>query len=232
MDYFQLGSGARLVNAFKGWVDKGYRQFLASGYNETGVHSWRFWARGDRKGRIVCGIGRDSSDGLGRPYPFLGIGIGSLPGWEDQWNLLPCVLEDLWGDIEYFAAKRHEDFEAVKEGLRLLKPPVARWSEWEMSESATRQGGAFGEGDARDAVIQELESGTTRLTEQGNLFVELEAKTIQDQMALINLWHFHLRSKLGGVPNAVFVGGGPNQAYLAVFTRALAPVDFVRLWSV
>ena len=205
---------------------------MSSGHNGTGFRSWRFWARGDRKGHMACGIGRDSSDGLGRPYPFLSIGIGPLPGWEDRWDLLPWALEDLWGGFEYFAAKRHKDVEAVKDGLQRLRPPHVRWSEWEMSENATRRGGAFGEGDVRDDVIREMESGTVRLREQGDLFVKLEAKTFQDQSARINLWHFRLRSKLGALPNAVFVGGGPDQAYLAVFTRALAPADFVRLWSV
>lgn len=231
-DYFQLGSDAPLVSAFKGWVDNGYRKFLASGYNGTGFHSWRFWARGDRKGHIACGIGRDSSDGLGRPYPFLSIGIGTLPGWENQWDLLPCALEDIWGQIEYLAAKRLKDVEDMKEGLRLLKAPDTRWSEWKMSKSEAQRCGMFGEGNVRSALTRELESGTGRLKEQGDLFVELGAKAFQEQSALINLWHFGLKSKLGGVPNAVFVGGGPARTYLAVFTRALAPEDFVRLWSV
>ncbi len=216
-----------MISAFKGWVDKGYRKFLATGHNESGFHSWRFWARGDRKGHIACGIGRDSSDGLGRPYPFLSIGMGSLPGWEARWDLVPFALEKQWGHMEYLAAKRHKDFGAVKEGLKTLKGPVSRWSEWESPGGAANR-----TGETRVIPVQQLESGVEALRKRGDLFVEINEKTTQGQSDMIHLWHAGLRSKFGAVPNAVFVGGGPNRIQLVVFTRALAPSDFVRLWSV
>jgi type VI secretion system protein VasJ len=88
MDYFQLGSSAPLVNAFAVWAENGYQKLVAKNRKRTAFCSWRFWAKGMRKGYIACGLGRDSSDSAGRPYPLMIMGIGTLAGWEENWDLL------------------------------------------------------------------------------------------------------------------------------------------------
>jgi hypothetical protein len=40
-----------------------------------------------------------------------------------------------------------------------------------------------------------------------------------------------MKSQISEVPSTVFMGGSSAGTFLAIFMRALAPVDFVRLWS-
>jgi type VI secretion system protein VasJ len=80
LDYFQLGSKAPLVNAFAGWIEDGYQKLLTRKRTGSTFCSWRFWAKGIRKGYIACGVGCNSSDSAGRPYPLMVMGIGRLSG--------------------------------------------------------------------------------------------------------------------------------------------------------
>ncbi len=49
--------------------------------------------------------------------------------------------------------------------------------------------------------------------------------------SLMGYWNRALKSRTDIVPNAVFMGGIPEQSYLALFTRSLNSSDFERLWS-
>lgn len=232
MDYFQLGPSTPLVKAFRGWIEKGYQQLMSASKNRSEFLSWRFWARGNGKGHIACGIGRDSSDGLGRPYPLLIMGTGSLFGWEGHWDLLPNALESVWGDMEYLAARKHRDFDSLKIDLRGLRPPHSQWSDWSASKDTSTHERLFEESASAGIRITEIEDGVIRLREQGALLINLGTRAVQDQSNLVRLWHSYLRSKLGVIPNAAFVGGASIQTSLAVFKRALSPSDFVTLWSI
>jgi len=55
-------------------------------------------------GALVCGVVRDSVDRLGRPYPLLVLGTGSLREWESHWDLLPYACLPVWQRIEYLGA--------------------------------------------------------------------------------------------------------------------------------
>ena len=66
----------------------------------AGICSWRFWAKGANKKALVCGVARDSSDSVGRPYPLLVVGTGPLADWEDEWELLPAACENTWNQMD------------------------------------------------------------------------------------------------------------------------------------
>jgi hypothetical protein len=53
-----------------------------------------------------------------------------------------------------------------------------------------------------------------------------------DASSLVGFLNRALKSRMDVVPNALFVGGIPEQSYLAIFTRSLNSNDFERLWSV
>jgi hypothetical protein len=76
-----------------------------------------------------------------------------------------------------------------------------------------------------------IESEVAKLTEDKEIFVPIRTNGSMDQHALINHWHFHVKSRLGAIPNFVFMGGNPDNSYMAFFGRALRPSDFARLWS-
>ena len=95
-DYFKFGNDDLMVREFTGWIEDGYHQLLLSSPKRSRLCSWRFWVKGQKKNAIVCGICRDSSDRMGRPFPLIVIGKGKVPGWEDHWDLLPLIFENIW----------------------------------------------------------------------------------------------------------------------------------------
>ena len=81
-DYFNAGPDDPFFQAFSGWVENGYRQVCSGRKNSTDLYSWRFWAKGHQKDSLMCGVGRDSFDTIGRPYPLVVMGAGILPDWQ------------------------------------------------------------------------------------------------------------------------------------------------------
>ncbi|MEW5801056.1 MAG: hypothetical protein AB1847_03020 [bacterium] len=98
------------------------------------VHSFRFWTRGSAKDMLVCGLVRDSSDRLGRPYPLLIMGTGPLPGWEERWDLVSLACERSWSQMEHLAASAGgqgtpvADRRHLEDGILAIKPPRSQWS--------------------------------------------------------------------------------------------------------
>lgn len=78
-DYFQLGPNLPMVAALADWIEKGYRGVAGARTLASNLLSWRFWAAGPDRNTLLCGILRDSSDSVGRPYPLLVAGSGPLP---------------------------------------------------------------------------------------------------------------------------------------------------------
>jgi type VI secretion system protein VasJ len=218
-DYFSVGPNVPLMKAFSDWVEKGY-QALDS--RQPGFCSWRFWARGPKSKIVVCGVGRDSSDSLGRPYPLLIMGTGFLEGWEDHWDLLPFACEKTWSRMEYLATKRFMDFKHLEDEVRVISQPRPLWSDFVSQRGSLK----MSSWNPRD-----LENKAASLSRETDFFVPLVGGPSNDHLAVAGLWHFFLKAHTAPVPNAVFMGGFPDETYLAVFKRALAPSDFVRLWS-
>ncbi len=219
-DFFSIGAKDPLVQAFSDWVEKGYQILNSKGLPSSNLCSWRFWARGPKKESLICGIGKDSSDSVGRPYPLLIMGTGPLAGWGDEWDLLPFACEKTWSQMEYLSAKRFADFRHFEGEVKIIRQPYPEWSEFRSEKEGLE------EGDRRD-----LESRALSLLHETDLFVLLAEGTTHNSHSQTCLWHSLLKARNRDVPNAVFVGGGSKGTYLAVFMRALAPADFVRLWS-
>ena len=71
-DYIRIGGGSALLDAVAQWSANGYHELSPGKTQQPVYRSWRFWLKGIKKGSIICGLGRDSSDSIGRPFlmPF------------------------------------------------------------------------------------------------------------------------------------------------------------------
>lgn len=231
MDYFRLGSNAPLVNAFAAWIEDGYQKLLSRKRTRSTFCSWRFWAKGIRKGYIACGVGRDSSDSAGRPYPLMILGLGSLSRWEENWHLLTITFEDTWKQIEHITSGRIADLKQLEVDIGRIKLPSRQWSV--LADSRLKN-------DSRDNDpekyfmshrSQEIEKRVRMLLANHELFVSIDGDEDCDSLIVAGYWMNFLMSRVDIVPNAVFLGGVPEKSYLAIFNRSLNTEDFVRLWS-
>ncbi len=222
-DYIRVGPNLPLPKAFSDWVKDGYQMLEQNTSDTHQFYFWRFWAKGPTKGNLVCGVGRDSSDSLGRPYPLLIMGTGLLEGWEDNWGLLPFAFKETWQQMEYMASRRFTDLTQIEEGLRSIKPPDPNWSEFTDQRESREE-------FERD--FWAMENKVSGLREKTEFYVLLDSGPSNDPFALAELWHFSLKTRIGEVPSAVFIGGVPEEACLAVFKRPLVPRDFVQLWTI
>ncbi len=227
-DYFRVGPEAPFLNAFSDWVENGYGKLNAERGSSRVYNSWRFWAKGAKKGCLLCGVGRDSSDSIGRPYPFLILGEGPLKGWENHWDLLPFAFEKIWAQMEYLATGRFVDFRQMEDEVRGIGSPNPGWTDFESQRAQVpEQEPAFEE--QYRWYCGQIES----LKEKQEIFIPLKTGEPGAYPDSVNLLHFLLKKiHRGAVPNSVFMGGGPDRISLAVFMRPLVPADFVRLWSV
>ena len=221
-DYFCLGRNSPLIEALSDWIEKGYQALHSKQRVSSMFSSWRFWAKGPKKENLVCGLGRDSSDSLGRPYPLLIVGTGSLEGWLDQWDLLPFVCEKTWSQMEHLSTKRFLNLKEFEDEVRTIKSPLPNWSEF------VSQREDLGMSPWSSEL---LESKAASLSTERNFLVPLEGGPPNDYLEAAGLWHFFLKAHNKVVPNAVFMGGVPDETYLAVFKRPLVSRDFVLLWS-
>jgi len=228
-DYFQVGSEGPMVKAFSGWVEKGYHAMSSKKPTSMQLCSWRFWAKGPSRDTIVCGLCRDSSDSVGRPYPFLVVGAGPLFGWEDEWDLLPAACEKTWNEMEYLSARRFSEFQDFEKEIQSIKPPYAEWSDLRSGrERAGPVPGNGAEGLSRHGAG--LENKVAALANEKDFLVSMNETQTEDFSAQACLCHSVLKFHNKEIPNVVFMGGDSQGTYLAVFKRALAPSDFVHLW--
>ena len=117
------------MKAFCEWVEKGFNAFHSKALFSSNPRSWRFWARGPKKDMLICGLAKDSSDSVGRPFPLLIAGIGLLKGWGEAWDLLPYACEETWSHMEYLSAKRFGDFKEFEGEIGRVNSPGGNWSE-------------------------------------------------------------------------------------------------------
>jgi type VI secretion system protein VasJ len=231
-DFFTSGRDHPIFRAFCEWVEKGYQVFTSMDKHRPGRCLWRFWAKGAMKHGFVCGLIKDSSDLLGRPYPLLVMGTGPLEGWEDHWDLLALACERTWSHLEYFSSKKHQTLGELTEDLQSTRPPDPRWDEWAMSRDALLQGDSS-EGPQRLGP-DSLQSGTELMAPKNGkeILVPLRTDVLGNLSVTIDLLQGRLRAQLITCPSAVFMGGSPEQSYLASFVNALGTKDFLRLWAV
>lgn len=231
-DFFGLGQNIPLLQAMSDWVKKGYGTLAAKRDKFYDPYSYRFWARGGGGETLICGLVRQSTDSVGRPYPLTLIGLGPLLGWQNQWDLVPFACERSWSQMERISSKSFGDLKQFDEEVRKVRPPSPQWSNYlaerekldkERSDLSDEN---FGE------KTRDLNDWVARFANQTETFIPLDEGLFYDQFILASLWHFLIKTEIKVVPNAVFMGGTPLMAYLALFRRPLTAADFVLLWSV
>jgi type VI secretion system protein VasJ len=227
-DYFRIGAELPLMRALAQWIAGGYRQIDAENQASGGHCSWRFWLGVPKTNWVVSGLVRDSSDRLGRMFPFAIMATGELRDWPTHWDQLPEVLEATWVRIEYLAARSLSSVRQLEEEIGHLPGPAGEWTE-ERPVGLADHGLDPPEGcsDWAQAAAAAIES----LTAQGRFITELPAAPGADPMRTALFWNLALKAQWRETPQAIFLGGAPQRAYMAVFNRSLNSSDFIELWS-
>ncbi len=222
-DYFKVCYEFPSFRSYSGWIEKGFQALSAR--RRTGETSgvWRFWGREPLQGHIACGILRDSSDSIGRPYPLLIIGAGPLRGWEGNWDLLPWVCRSSWETMESLALTRFDDIRSFEAEVQALRPPASDWSEYivwrERFQSLDRQ------------RIRTLERNVSLKYGAAKGYIDIDGKECGSKDEMIGICHFLLKVHFPTSPNIVFTGERGGRDYLVFFRRPLVSTDFIGLWS-
>lgn len=231
-DFFTAGRDHPMFRAFHEWVERGYEAFAATGNHRPKPCLWRFWATGPMKHGLVCGLIKDSSDLLGRPYPLLVMGTGPLEGWQDHWDLIAFACETTWTHLEYFSSKTHRNLGDLAEDLESTRPPEPRWNEWVKSRDDLLHGDSF-EGPQRLGADDKPPGTELEGPRNGKeILVPLRTDLPGELSEAIQFLRDQLKAQRIPYPSAVFLGGSPEQSYLTSFTDALGTKDFLRLWAV
>jgi len=230
-DYIRLGGTTPLLTGIADWVDKGYAGIGGKKKGMADAAAWRFWSKGSGPGALVCGVVRDSVDGLGRPYPLLVLGTGALGNWEDHWDLLPYACLPLWQRIEYLGAQRYEEIGRFESAIRGLHPPVPEWADFSGRRDREVVAPEDRSGAVEPDVASDHEEGGA-LPGEASRFIRLDGGAGRDPFPAAVVWQTRLRRDDAEAPNAVFFGGTISRAYLGVFRRSLAMTDFARIWAV
>lgn len=218
-DYIRLGTTSPLIDAVADWTAKGYQQMKPRKDQPAAFYSWRFWLRGVKKGEIVCGLGRDSSDRIGRRFPLLLVGAGRLAGWEKKWADLPVRLGRTWKSMEFVAARRFDDLQAMGDALTELHSPEAE------------QGTSLSKQESADGCRQDLARFRDKMVSEGFGVMRVNPSPHGDAELSVLECHRRLEAHCKQMPRGVFIGGTPQQTYLAAIVHPLGKADFMRLWS-
>lgn len=214
-DFFRLGQDHPLLKGFSDWVEKGYQVFISKNPTLQNLHAWRFWARGTQKESVACGVVRDSSDQVGRPYPLLIIGTGMLNGWEEHWHLMPFACERTWDQIEYLSAFVANDLKKFEQEVQHIRPPLAGWSDFEMNRKD----------------LKELKEQISLSSDHAEFVIDLKGSSNDDPLIQASSYLSLIQNRIKTAPNAVFMGGTLDRICLAFFRRPLQTSDFVQLWT-
>ncbi len=122
------------MKSFSDWVEKGYKKLAIKRNTSYELLSWRFWTKEFHKDVIVCGLIRDSSDSIGRPYPLLIMGEGPLKDWQDHLDLLPFACEKPWSQLEYISSQMFKDLKKLTAEIYNIQPPYPEWSEFNIKK--------------------------------------------------------------------------------------------------
>jgi len=231
-DYFKMGQNSALVKGFSDWVEAGYQGYGSRRRSLTEFCSWRFWSRGSERESLVCGLVRDSTDSLGRPYPLFIMGIGSLNGWEDQWDLLPYACGRTWDQMEYLSAQVVNDFKKLETGLQNIRPPLPEWPAFSMDRERLKESLLSPHSPSPSDETEALKREVSKLSEKAEIFICLDGRSLNHPISMVDLCHFLLRANVRVVPNAIFMGGSLERNFFAAFRRPLAQGDFIQFWSV
>ncbi|MBC2714124.1 MAG: DUF2094 domain-containing protein [Desulfobacteraceae bacterium] len=233
-DYFKISYNTPVFTAFESWMGKGYAALTKRRKLDPKVYSWRFWAKGLKKGDLVGGVVRDSSDSIGRPYPLLIIGKGKLEGWEEAWECLPFYFERTWEQLEYISSRRLNGFNDFEKDIKSIKrPDNERGRLYSPEERINQSQPAFiDENQAKKTADSLLREMMALIPLSAHDDAQEQAGYQTGYLAQAGTWSSLLKTYGSGIPNAIFIGGAREKYYLAVFSRPINAEDFIRLWSV
>lgn len=227
-DYFQMNLDSPMAGAFAKWVDTGFQQLSEDRRRQT-VCSWRFWARGQKKGTTVCGLGKSCSDSFGRPYPMVIMGEGALDQWEKEWDLMLAGLQSTWETLEYATTRRFRDLEQLDFEIRNLPSPNKRWQQTRKMDT---YGLASEAHEWKKIILSDVRKKIQQLEIDGQLLIPLDGQPLADPFQMATAWHVALKECGSAIPNTVFMGGKPDTNLLALYIRPLVANDFSTLWSI
>ena len=230
-DYFKTDGRHSLLNAFTEWMEKGYQQLKTRPDFGRTLYSWRFWSKGALPDTLVCGIIRDSSDGLGRPYPLLIMGTGPLLKWQSYPELLPFALEKTWKQMESVGVGRYADIQSLKEEIYRLAPPEADWKSLNRHLAEAERLNADVSVQHPDEAIKRLLLIGEPVSKSDPLFIEIKNAITENSSDMAGRYGLQLKKQAVDLPSAFVMGGIPQKSYLAFFFRPLGVRDFIRLWS-
>jgi hypothetical protein len=217
-----------LAVAFAQWVEDGFGR-IPETVRRNGVCSWRFWSRGLKKGTLLCGLGKSSGDGIGRPYPLMLLGEGRLDRWEKHWNLLPFVLAEAWDKMEYTAARRIEHISQLEADLQRIQSPTPGWQD--IRHSISQNLGDRSLLPIHKIIMAEIQNKAKTLETEQKLIILLNNHCHEDALQMAGAWYHALKSHFSGSPSTVFMGGSLDKTFLVFFNRPLMADDFIDLWS-
>ena len=231
-DYFRINLTTSLLSAFESWFEKGYQVLGKQQKAARTVYSWRFWAKGIKKGNMICGVGKDSSDSIDRQYPLFIMGDGFLDGWEEDWDLLNDAFEKTWNQIEYISSRRFDDLKGMETEVNAIKNPSHKWMELKSHNESRGKTHSLSNAVTISIDHEEIMEKANLLSQKMEVLIPLDHQTRANPFDTAGQWCSLLKDHCSDVPNAVFMGGVPEKHFLAIFNRSLNTNDFVRLWSV
>jgi len=218
-DYFAFRVETPLMKAFSEWVERGYQAFAGSRNKAYGQSSWRFWSRGISKGELLCGLLKDSSDSIGRPYPLLIMGSGVIKGWENGWATLFQTFDPIWIQMEQISSQRYELLDHLENAVATLPNPDTN----EQDSKPTDLPEILGDQAAAQKAMQ--------LSQNKELWFTLDGGGSLNPANKAQEWGVLLGEQGIDPPNALFMGGIPERNALALYKRSLNAGDFKQLWS-
>ena len=217
----------------------------------SGMCSWRFWAQvPGKKDNIVCGVVRQSSDKIGRPYPLIIVGTGVLGSCWKKWDLLPSGLDNLWQRMETLAAGRAADVRFFEDELKCIPSPSETWQETVLhskhepfAQSVLKglsselkgilQNGVYllKQRGAASFPLEDLIAARRALGNQNPLYGRSMEASAVSHTDMVTVLHRYLKQALPStMPCSVFLGGSLTSSLVYVFFRAITPEDFLNMW--
>ncbi|MGB4220849.1 MAG: type VI secretion system protein TssA [Smithellaceae bacterium] len=231
-DYIEIGEKIPVLEELSGILDAAYARISSGPELKGEFTSWRFWFGGSAKDVLVCGIMRESSDAMGRPYPLVIAWSGLLKDWELYWDLLPMACDSIWGRFEYLATHKYDNIKKMQADLAGLRSPTPDWEAHRISRHNLNPIGSALDPYASFLDFPQLKKQAESLSERRECFVSLDRGPCKDKILQVSLWHHLFKTSFKTQPRALFLGGNLEKAFLAAFHRELKTEDLVQLWSV
>lgn len=215
-DYFSVNMESPLANALSSWIESAMKSGGTADKRKK-IRSFRFWVPGIKKEELVLGIVRDSSDRLGRIYPLLIMGRTRMNNRDKKWPAIFSGFESVFRAFEEMTAARYEAFNAFEASLLKIQFSEPDFeTDFKISDTALSNclmGWFKSEKDKRSVVLPVSE-----------LLEKFASHPHESQTRGI----FKPNSSL---PNAVFLGGLPDNPMVNLYNRPLGTRDFYRLFN-